>query len=100
MATKFTILDTESGVLAVHVDSHPYEDNDFWYLCGDGNYGCDCNRALHWCRALGIDELDVPCNGIGPQRFQVVRVETDNGKVYKGDAVAELNEDVPLIVTG
>lgn len=27
----------------------------------DGNYGCDCNRALFFARANGEDEPDIEC---------------------------------------
>lgn len=27
---------------------------EFWWT--DGNFGCDCNRKIEWCRAHGMSE--------------------------------------------
>lgn len=31
------------------------------FMWTDGNYACDCNRALFWNRIKGKDDPDVPC---------------------------------------
>ncbi len=46
----------ECGVIA-YPDGTPNE-----FLWSDGNYGCDCNRALLFVRCDGEDDPDIPCS--------------------------------------
>ena len=39
------------------------------FMWSEGNYACDCNRYLHFQRALGEDEDDVVCS---KGRYEVV----------------------------
>lgn len=55
---------------------------DFMYR--DGNYSCDCNRALFFARAGGTPEREIPelpCNG-GPNEYVVTSVKLDGVEVY------------------
>lgn len=56
----------------------------YWWT--DGNYGCDCNRALEWIRATGREPTDeeydaADCSPFdGPQRYVVDFVELPDGQ--------------------
>ncbi len=55
------ILDTLTGETRVYTHAFPWgEGSD--YLWSEGNYGCDCNRHLFFCRAIDAPEdEDRPC---------------------------------------
>jgi hypothetical protein len=50
----------------------------------DGNYGCDCNRHIFFCRAADQDAPeDVAC---GDDRFVIDEIRLDDGSVvYRED---------------
>lgn len=54
---------TSDGVVRDYVCSidHDVEDGLLIYMWTEGNYSCDCNRALFFARAADEDDLDVPC---------------------------------------
>ena len=54
-------------------------DGDF--IWEDGNYACDCNRALFFAWAVGDDD---PEQGCGDEAFSI-RVETKNGLLLYED---------------
>lgn len=66
------------------LESRSYEsDSDKYgsveYIWGDGNYGCDCNRALFFARAGGEeDPVDIPC---GETAFDVEVIDATSGTV-------------------
>lgn len=67
------ILDTQTGV-AVEVPKDWFMGNphDNWYIWTEGNYSCDCNRALLHARWRGETEPeDLPC---GEGRYELVDV--------------------------
>lgn len=48
------------------------------YLWMEGNYSCDCNRALFLARALKEPEPDLPCNAdAASARFFIERFVVD-----------------------
>lgn len=52
------------------------------YMWGEGNYACDCNRAMFFAEAGGEDEPeDAPC---GEDAFSV-RIEDDKGALLQQD---------------
>lgn len=62
-------------------ETRAYRDNGAWneYLWADGNFACDCNRALLFQRAGGVeppDDEDQPCGSIS---YSIVRVVGDDG---------------------
>lgn len=69
-------------------ESRSYHDDSKWcegadgdsaYLWADGNYSCDCNRALFFARAAGEDDPeDTPC---GESLFTVTGIHLDDGRL-------------------
>lgn len=82
--TTISILDTTTGETRSYRDSwynsNPWEDSHE-FLWSDGNYGCDCNRALFFARAHGEPDPGIEC---GESRFKV-RITDDAGKVLYAD---------------
>lgn len=86
-----TITDRETGA-SVNIDTtvmYSQEDNGDMVSPGSwawGNYECDCNRALFFERARGV-EIDPPACSTG--RFAVSLANKLNGRVFydelKGD---------------
>lgn len=52
------------------------------YLWSEGNYSCDCNRALFFARAGGEPDPVRPC---GEVAFSVQIVGTDGKVLYQDD---------------
>jgi len=50
-------------------------DNELWQWT-EGNYSCDCNRALFWARAGNEDDIDIDCSD---GRFTAVVVVFEDG---------------------
>ena len=65
------ILDTETGVGA-EVPKHWLlgDPHNNWYIWTEGNYSCDCNRALFHARFRGELEPEDPSCGEG--RYELV----------------------------
>lgn len=60
------------GETRTYHDDADYEVEEmFDFMWFEGNYSCDCNRALFFARAGGDDDMeaDIPC---GETRFAVV----------------------------
>lgn len=75
-------------VFVTHVESgetRSFEDEYAWntegndYMWSEGNYSCDCNRALFFARAAGKPDPDVPCT----DDQYVVRIVVDGKTVYE-----------------
>lgn len=68
---------------------YPYEwEDSLEYLWSEGNYGCDCNRALFFARAVG--EEDPEDRECGETAFRIVSITDDDGKiVYAEEEGAE-----------
>lgn len=67
------------------MDSNWYEgsEGDSSFLWGDGNFACDCNRNLFFCRAADEDEpLDRHC---GSDRFSVRIFDKKKEKILYQD---------------
>lgn len=80
MATVF-IRDNATG----EVRTMPWEDD--WvdvddYLWSEGNYACDCNRALFFARAVGEDD---PSRSCGDGAYSVRIVSSDGRELYADD---------------
>ena len=69
---------------AVRSCEYPYPwDGD--YIWTDGNYGCDCNRALFFGRADGGEGDEADC---GEGAYAVRIKDTDGNVLYEDDAWA------------
>ena len=70
-----------------------YKDDWEWddgleYLWSEGNYGCDCNRALFFARAIGeVEPQDIPC---GESLYDIVKIQLKDGRIIyeEGSAYA------------
>jgi hypothetical protein len=58
----------------------PWGDSDE-YIWSDGNYGCDCNREIFWCRATGEDDTG---RGCGESAYSI-RITDPQGEVLYQD---------------
>lgn len=74
-----SIIDTETGRLAVVEDESDLDDDVFVYLWSDGgNFSCDCNRASFFARARGEPEpVDPPC---GDSRYRAPYAISEDGR--------------------
>lgn len=50
------------------------------YLWSEGNYSCDCNRALFFARAAGEDEPDEPC---GDSAYRLISLRQNGIEIYR-----------------
>lgn len=72
------------GVVRDYKDDWPWEKSNSGveYQWADGNYSCDCNRKLFFCRAANEPEEDIEC---GDSAYDV-RITDDAGKeIYADD---------------
>ena len=79
-----TIKDYNTGETREYRDDSEWADEDGLssFIWTDGNYSCDCNRGLFFCRAKGEDDdQDFPC---GDHRFGV-SIKLENGEVVYSD---------------
>lgn len=73
MSYSARIVDTETGeVREVEAGWH----DDGYFIWDEGNYGCDCNRALFFARAAGV-ELDMDETPCGDSRYELDGFEDD-----------------------
>ena len=82
------ITDTATGEVASYSDTGNFEpdENGFCdeFVWSEGNWGCDCNRAIKFHDARGDDDgYDRPC---GNGRYHVRIVDLDNVVLYEDDA--------------
>lgn len=76
MRAVVPIIERATGHVRLHYDDWRAE-NSPQYQWADGNYGCDCNRALFFARAGGEPDPDeYPC---GETRFYVPFAVLDDG---------------------
>jgi hypothetical protein len=75
---RVTLRNNETGESRVCVRSGAWDDVAD-YLWRDGNYACDCNRALFFARAGGEEDPEVKC---GTSLFTVTKVEYEGEIVY------------------
>lgn len=75
------IKEVSTGAIAPSA-RYPYEwVSDFWW--SEGNFSCDCNRAMEFDRACGKPEdqvRDFPCGLNSPRSF-LVHITADDGTV-------------------
>ena len=71
MGYKVAIRKVATGEVRIYEEALDWPGD---YLWTDGNYGCDCNRALFFAEAGGEDrrEVDIEC---GETAFEVDYVE-------------------------
>ena len=80
MKAKIEIRRNADNEFCRYVES--YNDPDVLdYMWSDGNYGCDCNRALFFARYRGEEELDFECG----EGAYSVRITDGLGKVIYQD---------------
>ena len=69
------------GVVRVHSFSWDDDsDGSQSFMWSEGNYGCDCNRALFFARAVNEDDPDHDC---GDTAFSVRIYDTIENVVYQ-----------------
>ena len=64
----------------------PFDLDSAEYMWHDGNYACDCNRALFLARARGEDEPNVKCSD-----GSIVVVEA----TWDGESLPDWDETAP-----
>jgi len=73
------IRENATGIVRLHWD-------EYWagpFMWGDGNYGCDCNRALFFLASAGPGaDGDFAC---GEERFSVRISSADDGRTLYQD---------------
>lgn len=74
-----TIRDRRTGVERIYRDIWPYDEEGLEFMWSEGNYGCDCNRAIFFARAGGESPPDHV--GCSDENF-AVRVEWNGRVVY------------------
>ena len=55
------------------------------YMWEDGNYSCDCNRALFFERAIGADESEAWESRCGSGKFTILKVVLEDGEILNID---------------
>ena len=75
MMLVITIRRASDGVERTYSDDSPWDAGSEFMWSDGGNYGCDCNRALFFCRAAGEDDIDIDC---GDSAYRV-RICDENG---------------------
>lgn len=68
MVMEVSIIDTTTGETRTFHEAD--EEADEWppFNWTEGNYSCDCNRALFFVRAKNEEDPNIPC---GEERFKV-----------------------------
>lgn len=74
-----------TGQTVTHHEAGDWDDDATDYLWTDGNYGCDCNRALFFGRAGGNLEGDP--GDCGMERFTCSGVRPDGARFVIDDPV-------------
>jgi hypothetical protein len=81
------ITDTATGDTRIMRFERSWEDH-YDYLWSEGNYSCDCNRNIFFCRAASRDEPDDEDIECGEGRF-LVRITDDSGAQLYQDSRRE-----------
>jgi hypothetical protein len=86
----FTLKDSVTGYQRDYIDSWDYSEDGLIFYWTDGNFGCDCNRALalwNW----SDEAKDIPCNVEG-NRIRLLRIaEQETGHIIH-ETEQELND--------
>ena len=72
----------EARTYRMNVDWDDSNDSGHIYWWTEGNFGCDCNRALEFMRAGDEEECDESC---GESRFSVPHVVLPDGRIIPID---------------
>lgn len=76
MAYKVALKNNSTGEVRFSLSELQWEESDE-YLWTDGNFGCDCNRALFFARAGGEAEPDErPCGDVA---FTALYAQLEDG---------------------
>lgn len=96
MKYTVTIRNNETGEIKVHKDNYDWKDNTeggylttafegFTYQWTDGNFGCDCNRAIFM---YGYDkEAGRKCS---TGKFDLIKIVDEDGNEYPVDEFNEI----------
>lgn len=88
MTLRVEICRMADRVVRVYETSFAWDDSGVTgsssYLWSDGNYGCDCNRALFFARAAGEEDPDDDESPCGDAAYRV-RITEDGREVYRDD---------------
>lgn len=70
MSKVIRITDTLTGETRTFTDEYWTDDDLGDFIWTEGNYACDCNRALFFKRAIGesTDDDETPC---GDSRYEI-----------------------------
>lgn len=81
MSLTVEIRRNADGAIRTHADSGPWDDaNEYGWT--EGNFSCDCNRALFFARAVGDPDPNIPCGDDGYS----IRVSGADGRVLYQDS--------------
>lgn len=89
MSNGYTVFitDTTTGETRerVYTDLGDWDEgSEYWWT--DGNFGCDCNRALEYGRAAGIDwNDDHPCNPHPEPNRYTIKVKVGDEIMYEDE---------------
>jgi hypothetical protein len=75
MKLKIEIRRNGDGAVATDMWEN-YEHHGLFWWSRDGNAGCDCNRELFFCRAMGADEPEDPACGYGKYSIRLTNCDT------------------------
>lgn len=78
------IRENSTGIIREHLSDTPLEDNEAHpntWIYEEGNFACDCNRALFFGYAIGenMDEIEREC---GDGAYSVKLKNTKTGEIF------------------
>jgi hypothetical protein len=73
------IKNNATGEVRRHIELNADWSAVFEYLWAEGNYGCDCNRALFFSRAADEDDVKSEDRDCGETAYSVPYVELEDG---------------------
>jgi len=86
MATpcKVYIRRNSDGLIRCYEELDWHEDSEYpYFIWSEGNFACDCNRYLFWCRAADEPESeDGPEHRCGYERYSVRITDLDGKEFY------------------
>jgi hypothetical protein len=78
MGYTVTMRKNETGeVRAIDQDLEWHDSSLYWWT--DGNFGCDCNRHIHWLYAEGKRPEDIDDIDCGDTRYTVLYADFPDG---------------------
>jgi len=82
MAFVVHIKQLSSGIVRREIVDLDWEADSQEFMWTEGNYSCDCNRALFWSRAGGEEDIEQDCGNV----TYPIRATDDAGKVLFQDS--------------